>query len=728
MTKYLLPNPILGKSSLTGMGVNNSMFINSLKQLSWKQGTVVNSTKQLQWDITPNFTVVNVNKQLQWKQGASVQNTKQLQWKQFTSVLNSKQLQWKLGASVNSTKQLSWKQFKSINSIQQLQWKQFTSVNNTQQIQWKQFKSVNNIQQIQWKQGTSVNSTKQIQWNQYASINSTKQLQWNLGASVSNSKQLQWNLGASVNNSKLIQWKQGASVSNSKQIQWNQYASINSTKQLQWMQGASVNSTKQLQWNQFISVNSTKQLQWNITWESKGNAPGYVADFDSRFGITMNGSNQVSNWVEKFSTNGMHFSQVNASQMPVFTSNVLGTVPSLVWTGSASQLLTGNGAAKNIIMNTSAVTFYGIWRFKSTGNECIFNTTQNGSSGGRYLIGQYPSQNTTSGITFTGISGGGCGGDAGAISLVSGNNAQTPDFQFSTGITDFSGQTGSIYSNNILTGKASITATGSVPNSASQSVMIGAQDSSGTNDFNGDLVRLIICNGAHTTAQRAAMWTGILSEYASETGFYAPITTSATPSLLVQIYGDDNIQGNTLSLGSKTVSDYLWNAYGGSLSTGITNNGYNGATSYKLNTMAPDTVNRINNGEATKEVIVLLVGLNDAIGSTPGSTTFSNVQGLTAAFKTANSTRKVVCCTYPAWGGGTSTTRGYLYNFNTLLKAGPNPHIDAICDLGAISQCLNDGTNAAASNTTYYNADLTHWTPALNSIIATAIQTTVNSL
>lgn len=474
------------------------------------------------------------------------------------------------------------------------------------------------------------------------------------------------------------------------------------------------------------SVMKTLTLSWEVTWDAKGNAPGYVLDLDSRYGITMDGSNRVSDWAERYS-NGMVFSQSTDSQKPVFTTNRLGTVPSLVFNGATNnRVLVGNTAAKDLIRNNNAYTCYAIWRFNDQGNKYVLWATTNSNSGGRFVFGQGAGSNGPSNCVFIG----GRVGDTGSAYNLGGNKAQTPNFQFSTGIYNANTQIWSVFLNNVLaTKKSSILTSGSIPNTAAFSTHIGAQAPDGSSgQFNGDLIRMIVCTGEHTAAQRAAMWKGILFDYRNETGFYAALTTVQTPDLIVQLHGDSNTQGNARDVGDKTLSDCLWDAYGGVNTVGVINAGETGATGTSLNTNVAATVNTLTGGEATKEVIVLTVGVNDASAGASGATIYSRVQTLAASYKAANSGRKVVCCTYPAWGGGTLGQRTALKDFNDLLLAESDSNIDAVCHLGGITECLNDGTNSAASNTTYYNTDKLHWKVALYQLIAAAMKTTIDSV
>lgn len=468
-------------------------------------------------------------------------------------------------------------------------------------------------------------------------------------------------------------------------------------------------------------VSVSVSFEWGIDWIANANAPGYVAEWDSRVGITKDGSNRVSEWLEAHG-NGMSGTQSTDGNKPVWTDNYWGNVPALNFTAASSQGLPLNTAGLSVIRNGAEFTCYGIFRGKTNGNSNIIGGNVNSNANGRFHFGHNSS--ALSG-TPTGIGGGSRVGDTGSPRNVNGPKTLKQTHSFANWTIDGTNGKAYIHLNNALSVYDAGYLSGSIPNTAMGSGSIGLAVGTPADMY---CERILVCKGVHSDAQRREVWKGILSTYGADAG-YAPILLHA-PTKQIILHGDSNVQGNGMTtLGAKNLENCLFELYEASgVHAAIVNHGISGAQGNSMNTIIPGTSNTLPEFPDDENYVVILCGVNDIAASTSSSDTYNRMVTAATTIKTAHPNRKVIVCTYPAWTSG-STNKTNLYNFNQLLLANTDTHIDAICDLGSIPQCLNDGSaNAAAANTTYYESDGLHFKQALQEILAVKIKETIDSL
>lgn len=442
---------------------------------------------------------------------------------------------------------------------------------------------------------------------------------------------------------------------------------------------------------------------------------GYVADFDTRYNVTDDGSGKASAFGERWG-NGMSFSQATSGSRPTITQNALGTAPALTGNGT-STFMSGNTAAKSLVRNTSAYTVYVLARVNhNTTNGYLFSCSTNASATvTRALIG--------SGNSAAQMYAGGRIGDTGSAGVVIGPRAGLSGFYPWTSVVDHSVATGWHYRNNIMIARnTSLLTVGSIPDTASNSATLMSQPDGTASWFNGDLLRLIICKGNHTEAQRATAWQGIFSEYNT----LHPIK-NGTPALIVQVAGDSIMQGNILPARTPDFTYRLWQQLGSSNGKLVVNTGRSGAKTTDVNTDRPSYIDILPLSEAGQMVYVIYVGINDMVAGTTGATAYNNIKtGVTAA-KAARPGLKVIVCTPIGSSTITAPQRAELVNLrNAIIANAVADGATAVCDMGARAELSTSSTSAGA-NTTYY-VDGLHPTDVGQILMATDLASTITSI
>lgn len=444
---------------------------------------------------------------------------------------------------------------------------------------------------------------------------------------------------------------------------------------------------------------------------------GYVADFDSRYGVTDDGTGLCSQWNERWG-NGMSFTQATQAKRPAITINAWGATTAITGNGT-STALTGNTAAKSIIRNTGAYTVYLLFRpTHSISNGYVLNTSINSAGGTtRSIVG--------SGNTAAQMYGGGRIGDTGVAGVVIGPRAGLPYIYPFTAIVDHANAAGYLYRNNVLVAQNSALLTsGSIPDTSSAlAALLSNVDGTG-GWFGGDLVRMVVCNGAHTEQQRASTWAGIMSEYPGQS---LPFKDH-TPSLLVQMHGDSLTQGSAMPIRTPDLPLRVWQQLGYTNDKLVINLGRSGATAANSNTDRPNFVDILPASSGTKVVYVLLIGINDIAAGTTGATVYNTIKTGFQAAQVARPGIKVLICTPIACGSITSGQQAELVNLRDLILSNAvSDGADGVRDLGGLSQFLTSN-QALANDTTYYLADKLHLNDTGNQIIAANIAAGINTL
>jgi hypothetical protein len=448
---------------------------------------------------------------------------------------------------------------------------------------------------------------------------------------------------------------------------------------------------------------------------------GYVADFDSRYGVALDGSNNVSDWAERYG-NGMVFSQSDPAKRPALSNNFFGTAPGVSFTGTSSHSLTGNVTARNLFRNLSGVTIYSIHRVDSTtGNAYFIHSWTNNNSATRFVYG---------------CNNGGPGyfishrlGDTGSANIQNGLRGWSSFTQTAVFQADFANAVTNIFSRNALSGSAaSALAPGTIPNTAAGQITMGSQG--GTTAFlTGTLIRQVICSGVHTAAQRSAYWNSLKSEYDTS----APMRfCSSSMNTIVQFHGDSITAGSgILPVGTPALPDRVFESLGSNPSKQVLNFGLGSATIVSLSGERSTYIDILPVNTATNMVYVIFAGTNDISGGATDVTAYANLKTWFQAAIAARPGLKVVICTPIARGnvGFTGTQKGYLESYRNLINT--NAVADgaaAVADLGGLPQFLCTAASTVYTNTNYYKTDLIHPVDGGNLVLAPAIVTAINSI
>lgn len=437
--------------------------------------------------------------------------------------------------------------------------------------------------------------------------------------------------------------------------------------------------------------------------------PGYVADFDVRYGVTDNGSGKCSQWDERWG-NGMSFTQGTTGAMPTITANAFNGYSALTADGAATAMA-GNTAAKSLIRNTAAYTIYAILRSDLGNGPFLAGTV---AAGTRFYAG--------TGNGAYQMYGGGRVGDTGSAGAVVGPRGDLPWVYPFTQIVDHANSDAFLYRGNVLIGQnTSFLTAGSVPDAAALTTSIFSGASA---YFKGDLLRFVVCNGAHTAQQQAAAWRGLLSGY----GKLLLPCMNRTTGLLVQMMGDSITHSNALPIRTPTLPDRVWQALGSRSDEYVVNVGWSGGRSTDLSTRRPAYVDVCPLSVASSVVYVVYIGINDIAAGTSAATIYSNIAADVAAAKAARPGLKVVVCTPIACGTIDSTQRGRLVTLrDTILASAVTDGAAAVCDFGGLPEFLTSSTTLY-NDTTYYTADKIHPSDGGNLKLAEALAATIRAL
>lgn len=437
--------------------------------------------------------------------------------------------------------------------------------------------------------------------------------------------------------------------------------------------------------------------------------PGYIADFDSRYGITNDGTGKASSWAERWG-NGMSWDQATPAKRPAITQNILGNAPGLAGNVANQVFMAGNTAVKSMLDGLTAYTIYAIYQNNSTGAGYAFaygNMSAFGSSTRNKLLFVRGATGDTS-------------------KSVIGPYDDVPGLQCHTETMNFTNTTGRLYRSGVLVGQnVSMTGLTSPTVGPASSAAILSYTGGGSSWLPGYLVRMVICSGEHTEAQQQATWAGILSEYSER-------RTCAVghPSRVIQMLGDSITQSNSLPAGSKSLSDFVWNVLGAKSNEVVVNLGHSGGIASNINTDRASYADIVPLSFADKMILVIWVGINDVAAGTSGATIYNTIKTGFQAAKTARPGLKVIVCTPIAWNGaGTSPAKQTeLVALRTAINTNAVADgVDAVCDFGGLTQFdVTDQTKA--NNTSYYNADKLHPVDGGNLLLATALATTINSV
>lgn len=446
--------------------------------------------------------------------------------------------------------------------------------------------------------------------------------------------------------------------------------------------------------------------------------PGYIADFDSRYGITLDGNGKVSQWDERWG-NGWSYSQSTDTKRPTILANAFGGAQALVGNPTNLVHLVGNATARSGMLNQTGLTLYAIVKTRLAGGY-MFGVATNASTTGRIAWG---------GGRNLSLAGRGIDSDSAVYTTgdpANGNTAfaDLPGFQIISHTVDYANKVGQLFRNGVRIGhRSGFTISSPTPNtSALDTCLMSFRPTTGF--WDGDLVRFVICSGIHSKAQMYDTNVGLRSEYSNP---YLPVVATS-PSLIVQCHGDSITHGSTLSAYSKTMPDRLWENLGQTSDRMVVNLGRSGATSLTLNTDRAFSVDVLPTTDAGKVVYCIWGGVNDIAAGTTGAQVYTNLKTMFLAAKAARPNVRVVICTPIAWGGATGGQRTQLVALRDAIIANAVADgADAVCDLGGLSQFLTASTTLP-NDTTYYNADKLHLVDAGNVLVANAIAATISSL
>jgi len=124
-----------------------------------------------------------------------------------------------------------------------------------------------------------------------------------------------------------------------------------------------------------------------------------------------------------------------------------------------------------------------------------------------------------------------------------------------------------------------------------------------------------------------------------------------------------------------------------------------------------------------KQIIVNNAGTNDIYNGSTAAALYSSMSSWIASMKTAGFIVVVYTVIYQnVFGGPGSAVRLLVDDYNSQLKAGASAGGYTVIDL------LADSRLATPTNTTYFQADGTHLTPAGNVVVESVIRPVLNGL
>jgi lysophospholipase L1-like esterase len=151
-----------------------------------------------------------------------------------------------------------------------------------------------------------------------------------------------------------------------------------------------------------------------------------------------------------------------------------------------------------------------------------------------------------------------------------------------------------------------------------------------------------------------------------------------------------------------------------------------GAGSQTITTMITDAAAqvdaRFDNGYLSN-IVVIWAGINDIVAGESAADLHAEIQTYCAARRAVG--WKVVVCTVTPAANCPDAKETVRTDLNTLLRANYETYADALADIGGDADL---GDWADRLNTTYYQADATHFTLAGNTKVASIIQTAIESI
>jgi hypothetical protein len=435
--------------------------------------------------------------------------------------------------------------------------------------------------------------------------------------------------------------------------------------------------------------------------------------------LTLDGSGNVQDWAERWA-NGIVFSQATPSKRPTVLSNVLGSVSGIRSIPANASQLDGNQAARAVLKNRTGMTVYAIFRYRSNGNQYMWWNEIPSTSAGRFVVGQ----TSTNAALLVGAR----VNDTGSAQNLGGPHIQLPYVQNANAIVDWANAKAYLYRNNVLCAQANPFLTpGGTTNADSRVSVLFSLNGLASTFVDGELVRMIVCNGVHSDAQRALYWQQLKLDYPADV--WLPVA-AANPDLIVQLHGDSITQGNALSIGTKTLADHLWESLGSNPLKATVNLGWTGATVNTLLTDRPNTVDILTVTAANRILYVIFAGTNDISSGDTGANCYNETKLLFQGAKTARPGIKVVVCTPIARGGSfTNAQKIELNNLRTqILTNAIMDGADAIADLGGLAQFLTGASSTVYTNSANYLADQIHPTNTGTIALADTISAAINSI